>query len=155
MRQGGSLDLDHLLRPCRQCDKSSCVARQALAAAIENGDSIHELEFVGVSSKALGLLDDAGVVFLEQLTHLEESDILSIYSIGAESMNQLRQALCEFHLAAPIHAKREADLARRKAECDKLYRYGKYRNGQPDEDGTLVPCLLIERDEEDEFCDDE
>ena len=106
---------------CTCSDSSKCKSRAALRLAIENGDSIHELEFVGVNHRTLSTLDDAGVIFLEQLLQMTQEDILQINSIGTTSLQQILQGLCEFNLVAPIRAKRERELYRYVAVCRRQF----------------------------------
>ncbi len=104
-------------------------AEAALRAAIEEGASIWDLEFVDVDERTLSILDDAGVVLLAQLIALTEEEILGIAYIGEGGLQSLVQGLCEFHLVAPLKAKAESDLQRSIAAYDKENRFGSSKNG--------------------------
>lgn len=119
---------------CTSSHPSLCKARSAIKIAVENGDSIHDLEFVGVNHRTLSTLDDSGVIFLEQLLQLTQEEVLKIDSIGVTSLQQIMQGLCEFHLVKPIRCKHERELYRNVARLRKeIFEVRKFQY-EPDDD---------------------
>jgi DNA-directed RNA polymerase alpha subunit len=100
----------------------SPVARAAIHKAVEEGDSIHELEHVGVPERVLNILDTAGVIYLEQLIHMTVDDLIQVQSVGEKTIEIIRQGLQDYHLVAPLRTKRQNDFRRIVDAADKRFR---------------------------------
>jgi len=77
-------------------------ARPALAAGVQRGDSISELEYVGVSSRTITLLEDSvcRIVFLEDLLGHPPEDLWNISHIGPTVYREIMDGLGRYHLLA-------------------------------------------------------
>ena len=91
----------------------SSEALQAIQEGIERGDSIYELEYLGVNLRSLTFLEDSKhkIIKLEDLLKLSAQQLLCIEHFGVIYLQRLYKALAAYHV-----------LPRRKKRVDKLFR---------------------------------
>ena len=77
-------------------------ARPALATGVQRGDSISELEYVGVSSRTLTLLEESvcHIIFLEDLLGHPPEDLWNINHVGPAVYQEIMDGLGRYHLLA-------------------------------------------------------
>jgi len=54
---------------------------------------VSELEFHGLTAMALNLLDNLGVVYVEDMTGLHEDDVLAAEGGGPNTLHNIRESL--------------------------------------------------------------
>ena len=99
----------------------SLEAQDAIRHAVKLEESVHELALVGVPERVLSLLDEAGIVYLEQLISMNPDEVAHLKSLGQKSVEVLVEGLQDYHLVAPIRAKHDKEFVR------KVQSYGRPR----------------------------
>lgn len=70
-------------------DKKDEVLRLA-----KNGMAIAELEYLGLSTKIVSLIEEnCGAIYLEQLLKMKDDQILGMRSLGGSSIKQIKKVL--------------------------------------------------------------
>lgn len=75
----------------------SSEALQAIHDGIEANDPVSNLEWLGLAPRALQQLNEAEIVTLRHLMDKNQEDLLQIDSFGNVSLDQLMEALAQYH----------------------------------------------------------
>jgi hypothetical protein len=91
----------------------SSEAARALREGIARGDTIYELECLGVEVRALGLLEESKykVFLLEDLLKLSNIQLLCIPNFGIVYCDRIRAALAAYHVLPQRRKKMERQTA--------------------------------------------
>ncbi|RDJ35089.1 MAG: hypothetical protein DWQ19_09650 [Crenarchaeota archaeon] len=71
----------------------------AIAKGIDRGDSIAEMEALGISQRTINALEESEfcIITLEQLMSHRITELMTISNIGANALNGIITALSEYH----------------------------------------------------------
>lgn len=79
---------------------------QALAAiqdGITRGDGLAEMEDIGLSQRTINILENHGILTLEDLMFTSLGDLASIPHIGVTAINQLLDCLNKYYILCNIN----------------------------------------------------
>lgn len=78
------------------CEK----AMTAIQKGIERGDSIAEMEAIGVSQRIINALEESEycIIYLKQLLERTTLELAVIPNVGVKAINQIYAALDRYHL---------------------------------------------------------
>jgi hypothetical protein len=93
-------------------------ARRAIAQGVRRGDSLTDLEFLGLPLRIINMLEASPhhIVTLEQLVSLRKDELAGIGQIGEYSLNHILECLSRYHELEQVKKMRET-LLRRDAEA--------------------------------------
>jgi hypothetical protein len=96
------------------------VARQAIARGVERGDSITDLELLGLPYRIICMLEESTyhITTLEKLVSLTREELSGIRQIGEQSFFSILDSLSRYHQLDQIREMQEC-LLRREAESIK------------------------------------
>lgn len=100
------------------------VARRATAKGVERGDSLTDLEFLGLPLRVVNMLEESPchVTILEQFVSFSKDELSGIKQIGEHSLHQILVCLSRYHELDQTKRMREtllhrdADAAQEKME---------------------------------------
>jgi len=92
-------------------------AMEALSEAARDKLPVADLEFLGASSRALSLLDDAGIVSMDQLLAKDREQLSEIPSLGKKSIDGIIGTLCIYHKLDELRAATQANLQQLYKSC--------------------------------------
>jgi DNA-directed RNA polymerase alpha subunit len=69
----------------------------AISMAVKNQEPVVDLEFIGVKSRTLSILQKNGINTMDQLMHCTKKQLQEIKSIGENSVSQIIQCLANYH----------------------------------------------------------
>jgi len=86
-------------RPELKLPKIPDVARKALRRGIRRGDSIVQLQRLGLTSRTIGLLEDSrfGIISLSDLLARRPDELLSVENLGEKSIETIFDCLARYH----------------------------------------------------------
>ena len=78
----------------KKIDMISKKAMLAIEKGIENGNTIAELEYLGVSLRTINQIEEScNIIYLKDLVCLSERQILNIPNLGEKCLKSIKQAL--------------------------------------------------------------
>ncbi len=85
-------------------------AKQAVTEGVERGDSVADLELLGLSQRTIGLLEDSRfeIILLRDLVSLSREQLLQIENVGENTLNEIFGCLGQYD---QIESKRAAASA--------------------------------------------
>lgn len=83
-------------------------AKIALQKGVKNGDCVADLELIGLNLRTISILDDYGIITLEDLLLKNQADLRAIPSIGGSAMRELLECLGKYHELEKKRARIEA-----------------------------------------------
>ena len=72
-------------------------ALRAIQNGVEAGDPVTNLEWLGLAPRALQQLNEAEIITFKHLMSKRQEDLLEIDSFGGVSLDQLLEALSQYH----------------------------------------------------------
>ena len=69
----------------------------AIGMAVKNQEPVADLEFIGVKSRTLSILQKNGINTMDQLMYCTQKQLQEIKSISTRSISQLMQCLANYH----------------------------------------------------------
>lgn len=79
---------------CKKIDMISKKAMLAIEEGIKNGNTIAELEYLGVNLRIINQIEEhCNIIYLKDLVCLSERQILNIPNLGEKCLKSIKQAL--------------------------------------------------------------
>lgn len=71
--------------------------REMILESSENGMAVAELEYLGLSTRVISILEDKfDIVYLKDLINTTEEELTSVGRIGTSFLNEIKRALKKF-----------------------------------------------------------